>query len=159
MKRDDYFSAELEKHQARFEAGHYSSLLDAFALCAMNKLPLPGWVWRPVACKLETDFATARSGDGKRGRTGGKRASADMNRVHYLRWSLVAHWLANRKELRAFGYKPTRDGAFEYTSKSLRGTIMRGSPETVRDSYRMVEKARKRGELGLYEAAGDDLRL
>ena len=159
MNQDDYFAIELEKHRALFGTGNYSSLLDAFALCVMNKLPLPDWLWRPVACKLETDFANARSGEGKRGRTGGKRAAAVMNRIHYLRWSWARHWLANKKELKAFGYKPTRDGAFEYTSESLRRTRMQGSAEAVRDSYRIVEKARKRGELGLYEAAGDDLRL
>jgi hypothetical protein len=120
---------------------------------------MPDWVWRPIALQIETDFTNRRPGNGKRGRTGGRRTSAEMDRVHYLRWSWASHWLANRKQLKPFGYAPTRDGAFEFTSKLLRGTRMRGSVDAIRDSYRLVERARKRGELARYEAAGDDLRL
>jgi hypothetical protein len=159
MTPAEYFAAEIAKHKHAFYAGYYPALLDAFALCVMNGLPLPPWVWRPVAEQIERDFAKRRSGSGKRGRTGGKLSSAVMERIHYLRWAWAHHWLANRKDLEFFGHKPTRDGAFEYTSKSLRGTRAQGSRDAIEDSYKKVERARKSGKLSRFEAAGHDLRV
>ena len=157
MNREEYFAAEIAKYKQAFDEEYYPALLDAFALCVMNDLPLPPWVWRPVAEQIERDFAKRRSGSGKRGRTGGRLASADMDRVHNLRWAWASHWLSNRKELMFLGHKPTRDGAFEYTSKSLLGTRAQGTI-AIKDSYGLVERARKAGKLSRYEAAGDDLR-
>jgi hypothetical protein len=158
MNREEYFTSELTKHKQAFEAGHYAALLDAFALCVINDLPLPGWVWRPVAHQIESDYAKRRTGNGKRGRTGGRLASADMDRIHYLRWAWASHWLSNRKDLPALGHKPTRDGAFEYTSNSLRGTRAQGTIDAVKGSYKVVERARKSGKLSRFEAAADDIR-
>ena len=110
MKQDDYFAIKSRKPRALFGTGNHSSLLDAFALCVMNKLPLPDWRRRPIACKLETDFANARSGEGKRGRT--RRQACRSRYVPYptiVRWSWARDWLANKKELKAFGYKPARE--------------------------------------------------
>jgi hypothetical protein len=151
MMPAEYFAAQIAKHKQAFDAGYYPALLDAFALCVMNDLPLPPWIWRPVAEQIERDFAKRRSGSGKRGRTGGKLAPAVMDRIDYLRWAWARHWLANRKDLEFFGHKQTRDGAFEYTSKSLRGTRAQGSPGAIEGSYKKVERARKSGKLARFE--------
>jgi hypothetical protein len=158
MTPKEYFETELANNKRAFDEGYYPALLDAFALCVMNNQPLPDWVWRRVADHLETGFASKRQGGGSRGRTGGRRAAAEMDFIHYFRWNWARHWLANRKELKHYGHEPTRDGAFAYTSESLQGTRAQGSAGAIRGSHMKVEKARKSGKFARYKSAGDDLR-
>ena len=55
-------------------------------------------------------------------------------------------------------YKPTRDGAFAYTSYTLRGTKAQGEPGAIENSYKKVERAFKAGRGERYLSAADDLR-
>jgi hypothetical protein len=158
MRPEDYFNEELARYKRAFGDGYYAALLDAFRLCVENELPLPDWGWRPIAEHVETDYASRRARGGKRGRTGGRLAADEMDRIHYLRWSWASHWLENRNGLLAYGYATTRAGAFEFTCKMLRGTRARGAPGAIKDSYERVERAKKAGKMLRYEAAGDDIR-
>ena len=158
MTPDEYFASELDKHKRAFDGGFYPALLDALWLCGANNVPLPEWVWH-VQAQLEHDYAKGRAG-GARGRTGGRRAAAEMDRIHYLRWSSVRHWLDkdNRKCLKLGGYKPTREGVFAFVSDRLKCSKAQGSPDAVKDSYKLVETARRAGALDRFAAAADSLR-
>ena len=159
MNREEYFTAELARYKQALDEGYHAALLDAFRLCVTNELPLPDWVWGPVAEQIETNYAKRRGGGGKKGRTGGRLAADEVDRIHYFRWAWASHWLANRTELPALaGLKSTRDGAFEYTAQFLRGHAAQGSVDAIKYSYKLVERAKTSGKLPHYEAAADDTR-
>ena len=125
MTPDEYFASELDKCRRAFDGGFYPALLEALWLCGANNVPLPPWVWQPIQAQVEDAYAKGRAG-GPPGKSGGRRAAAEMARIHYLRWSCARHWLANRKCLKHWGYKPTREGVFAFVSDRLRGTRCRG---------------------------------
>ena len=159
--REEFLASELQRLEAAYNGDYYPALIEAFKLCALNDWPMPYWVWHRMAFEQEASLAGIAFG-GTRGRTGGRFASADMDHIHCLRWSWAKHWLVNRKTLPMFPpkgvYAPTREGAFAYTSYTLRGTKAQGEPGAIENSYKKVERAFKAGGGDRYLAAADDLR-
>jgi hypothetical protein len=141
---NDFFETQLADYERAWQAGSFPHLIMAVMLCAENGYPLPKWTAEAVLEVLKTALNTGAKA-GKRGQGSPRRAYA-YNVTHHLRWWWASYWLTHRKELQHHGHKPTRDGAFAYTSELLRGTAGRGSADSVKDSYELVRKAIKRGK-------------
>jgi hypothetical protein len=114
-----------------FNVGDSKALRRAVEVCGGEKKPLPAWAERAVLALID---------QGQRPK--GVPAKLD---AHLTRWALVAELRDRSEELKDKGYKPTWEAAFENVSKKLRGTKARGSPGTIKKSYRKVQRLIKSG--------------
>jgi hypothetical protein len=145
---EEFAQATLDAYRAKFEAGHLPNLCDAIIFCTLNKLPLPGWVADAVIDLIWQAYNSKKKGG--LGASGGWRSRYTADYAHFVRWHMVQirfHYL---------GIKPTpgrakkgQDSAgsvYEEVSQSLIGKFAAATWEQVRDSWRLVDKARASGK-------------
>jgi hypothetical protein len=114
--------AELTKCEAEIRAGNLEMLETTVELCNRCAVPLPGWVLQYV---LEALSMLRRVNS----RT---RQKYHQREVHQLRWAAVHHLHVSQRL--------TWDDAYAAASRDLRGTCARGSEETMRMSYKWMNR-------------------
>jgi hypothetical protein len=136
-----FLEQQLAGLEEQWLRGYFPAVIEAFQLCAANTRALPDWLVPVVNGSLHVAFH--EGGREGRGKKGGHFAQARRMAIEQRRWSWAKHWLNARECLPGWGYKATREGAFEFTSDLLRGTIAQGSPRAIEDSYERIEKSLK----------------
>jgi hypothetical protein len=150
MTPDVFFEEELSRHEASWQEGkgNFLALPEALLLCTENNRPLPPWLRDAVLEQLIAVFRGGR-GKGKRGRTGGWAAAAEMAAIHEVRHGWASVGLKMRKSLPSlYGHPPTREGAFAFANEMLRGHSAQGAAETIEKSYEKIERDRKARRAG-----------
>jgi hypothetical protein len=118
---------QLDNFELAYKRGELEIVSLALDLCVRRAVHPPKWICDGVA-----DLAERHARDRKRrGRNGNWVAQERQRRIHQVRWATVKHLKENCRE-RAL----TWDKAYEEASRVLRGTIARGSAETMSASYK-----------------------
>lgn len=111
----------LCKH--RFERGEYDAAVHAVKLCTHFGLPVPGWLEAEVCAAMQ--FYFAKGGAEKRGSKG------NLARTRAARIDVGRYRIVERQRARGF----TREEAINRASEILAGSLLRGSPGEIGDSY------------------------
>ena len=131
MDRAEYISAELAGYERAWRDGHFPALSQAVTLCVETGTALPDWAGSAVISHLNALFDGSVKGAGKRGNSGGPRASAEMDEVHFLRWAWVSHWIKNIELLPTLGHKATKTDAYALVAESFADSLPHGSKLAV----------------------------
>jgi hypothetical protein len=135
---DSVVSEKLARCEAEWDAEFYPAAIGALLLCERVNMPLPPWL--ALAARKALQFTYKNGGADGRGKRGGHLARAKRERIDGWRWHLADQGLKHRKLLPSWGFPANRDGAFEWASKSLAGTVAQGSPSAVKASFERVQK-------------------
>jgi hypothetical protein len=131
-KFEDPFEG-LLKCRVAIKAGDLQALDDALYICSINKLPLPGWLWRALSHQIWECIRGQKS----RGRLGSYAAKRRHGIIHETRWATVR--ILRTKSIPRL----TWDEVFHQAAKELRNTPARGSEEAIRRSYKQAMKERR----------------
>jgi hypothetical protein len=115
-------AAELAKCQAHIRAGNLDMLEFAVEICNRCAIPLPGWLL-PHILKVINKLLQS-SGRTRQGRL--------QREIHQMRWATVQYLCASQGL--------TWEDAFEEASRALSCTRARGSGETIRASYKWMNR-------------------
>lgn len=158
---EEFYERELQYLKAMYQSEVDIAVPVAVSYCAEYGLNEPRWL---VMASAEVHCANLRGGPCKRGRAAGAIARYRQNMIHAARWDAVREVRRMQKELRAEveqlrkfpNVSPSllaertkmlhwvgRDllRAYECASMILRGTDACGSPETMKTSYRVVQRS------------------
>lgn len=151
MSPEDFFAAELGRLEASWrEERDLRAVAEAFDLCALNSRPMPEWTHQAIRQAISTCFQ--RNGpEGEPGQ-GGYRSIAKRLDVHQRRHSIAA-WalrlrdsgeLAKRRDDNGQPFPLTRDGAFAFAARWLRGKAAQGGPGAIEKSYDQIQSGNRR---------------
>jgi hypothetical protein len=140
----EHFKSTMAQLETIWRAGSPLALSDAINFCREHHCVVwPHWITEALAADHQAQIAgQARSKRGRQASVGGH--ERDRHK-HVLRWHNAKIALACRERLVADGFPPTRDGAFQWVSQLLRGTVASGENDAVERSYKKVEKAIRDG--------------
>jgi hypothetical protein len=131
--------AELAKCESAIHGGNLDMLELALKICKDCEIRPPEWLVPHIQKAINRLLRfNARS-----------RRKKIQREIHQLRWAAVHYW-------RSGGY--TWDAAYEAACRDLRGTRGRGSEETIRASYKwmnrhpIINSIRKNGFVGEIDA-------
>jgi hypothetical protein len=114
--------AELSKCEADIRAGNLDMLEMVVEICRRCALPLPGWVLPYVLLSINTLL-----------RLNTRRRQAKMQReIHQIRWAAVHHLRVSQRL--------TWDDAYAAAYRDLNSTRARGREETIRASYKWMNR-------------------
>lgn len=154
---EERFEALLALH----ETGSHLALLEALGHCLKNNVQAPAWV---LAGARQSLVQFVRGDRRKSGRAAAGLSRDRQTLVHFSRWDLVCecreareHYKTEFEALRALPGTRARAEArrikvivhqmgrnledlFAYVSSLVRGTPIAGSPETIRASYKRVQR-------------------
>lgn len=114
--------AELSKCEADIRAGNLDMLEMVVEICRRCAVPLPGWVLPYVLLAINTLLRLNT-------RT---RQDKLQREIHQLRWAAVHHLRVTRKL--------TWEDTYAAASRELKRTRARGSEETMRASYKWMNR-------------------
>jgi hypothetical protein len=114
--------AELSKCEAGIRAGNMDMLELVVEICNRCSVPLPGWVLPHI---LEAINRLLRLSD----RT---RQERRQREIHQLRWAVVHHLRASQRL--------SWENVYEVASRELDRTPARGREETIRASYKWMNR-------------------
>lgn len=178
---DELFARELLRFERAYQDGNLVAVYEALVFVKDKDITPPKWV---VSGAIElAEQALLKPAGGRRGRTANPRAEFRARMVDYLRWSTVVEVreqqtlysedLSELEELirvkriteavrklilsRIIYPGRTLEDAYRLAAEILQGTSAYGSPDTVKKSYkklnRIIKKAEngdRPGELGQY---------
>lgn len=131
----------LQKCERAFREGSLPALADAIDLCREHGRPLPAWATEGALACVAFTFRRARRPDRLTGRNATLGAQHQQNMNHLTRWDAVKELRERQPELADIA--ETWIETFDEVAEMLAGTDAEGCPDTVRHSYRVVERARR----------------
>ena len=157
----EYFLGQIAIRKKAYDAGVLAALYDAISICMLEQIPAPSWVLAAMLDILEKAVAGKLSN--RRGRTGNPLAKYRADLVHYTRWDAVTEVREKQGEYKQCLQKiaamelsdekrrtlissmrdPGRswNDAYALAVEFLKGTRAFGSPATMRNSYKLVQKS------------------
>ena len=146
---EERFEGKLAMCERAWQAGNFPVLIDAIILCARYGRPPPQWATiANLEVLIERYEGITRK---KRGRIGSVPKNEYRQRqIHYERWDAVRELRDRKAELKDVGCEPTWDAVYENASRILKCTYAAGSPDVIKRSYQMVQRAMKEGQGSLY---------
>jgi hypothetical protein len=110
--------------------GSPTAVLDALHFCWGHKRPPPDWLLTAVQDSISKQLSRR------------DRRNFHSDQIHYTRWDAVV------EARERFGM--TWPDAYAAVSELLKGTLAEGSEETIKSSYRLVQKDMRGGSAGRF---------